>query len=338
MARVVAQRLRVRDFLAVATAGLVIDVAVLNRTTLEAASGSIVRADHEWLVLAAVLTVLIWVAGTVTQLGSMPARPPVWRLFAVQVAASFANHLLPAGSGGMAVNVRFLERHGMSRGNAVGAVTLNALAGAVMHLALLVVAILAAPTAVHSTEQQLRSQGIVRRLPVDLTSPSNQLWLIVAGAVLGVAVVAVVLGRRSRPARWLGAQCRAVRGRVAAEVAVLVEVVRDPARAAKLWLGSLAVPLLHCLVLVAVLRSLDNRAPTATLVIVYLVASSLAALLPSPGGLGALDLALLAGLVAVGLPSPTAAGAVLAYRLLTVWLPLVPSAVVFATLVRRRVI
>ena len=338
MARVVAQRLRARSCLAVAIAGLVVVVALMNRATLKEASSSIVRADDEWLLVAALMTVMIWVAGTVTQLGSMPAKPPVWRLFAVQVAASFANHLLPAGSGGMAGNVRFLERHGMSRGSAVGAVTLNALAGAVTHLALLVVAVIAAPTAVHSIEQQLRSQGIARRLPMNLSASGHRGWLIAIGAVLVAAVATLILSRRSRPVRWLGARLRDGWRRVVAELAVLVEVVRDPARAAKLWLGSLAIPLLHCLVLVAVLRSLGNPVPLLTLVVVYLVASALAALLPSPGGIGALDLALLAGLVEIGLPSPTAAGAVLAYRLLTVWLPLVPSGLVFATLVRRRVI
>jgi len=66
--------------------------------------------------------------------------------------------------------------------------------------------------------------------------------------------------------------------------------------------------------------------------------SSVSALVPSPGGFGALDVALVAGLVAVGTPSATALATVLAYRLLTVWLPLVPGACVLAVLLRRRVI
>ena len=70
----------------------------------------------------------------------------------------------------------------------------------------------------------------------------------------------------------------------------------------------------------------------------YLVASSVSALVPSPGGFGALDVALVAGLVAVGTPSATALATVLAYRLLTVWVPLVPGACVLAVLLRRRVI
>ena len=63
----------------------------------------------------------------------------------MQVAATFANHVLPGGSGGLAVNVRFLRRYGLSRGDAVGAVALNMLAGRVTHTALLLVALVAAP-------------------------------------------------------------------------------------------------------------------------------------------------------------------------------------------------
>ena len=65
-------------------------------------------------------------------------------------------------------------------------------------------------------------------------------------------------------------------------------------------------------------------------------ASSAAALLPTPGGLGSLDAALALALTAGGAPGVAAASAVLGYRLLTVWLPLLPGLLVLALLVRRR--
>jgi hypothetical protein len=56
-----------------------------------------------------------------------------------------------------------------------------------------------------------------------------------------------------------------------------------------------------------------------------LIASSMSALLPSPGGFGSLDIALVAALVPVGAPATAALATVLAYRLLTVWLALLPG-------------
>jgi uncharacterized protein (TIRG00374 family) len=87
-----------------------------------------------------------------------------------------------------------------------------------------------------------------------------------------------------------------------------------------------------------VLRSLGGTVPVLEVSVAYLIASSVSALLPSPGGFGALDIALVAALVAVGAPAAAALATVLAYRLLTVWLPLLPGACVLAVLLHRKMI
>ena len=109
-------------------------------------------------------------------------------------------------------------------------------------------------------------------------------------------------------------------------------------RAVLLWVGSVTSPILHAIILIAVFKSLATGVPALTLAMVYLVASAVSALVPSPGGFGALDVALVAGMVAVGAPSATAVAVVLGYRLVTVWAPLVPGALVFAFLLRRQLI
>jgi uncharacterized membrane protein YbhN (UPF0104 family) len=307
----------VRNGLAVAVTVALIVLLVRKRAMIDAGSDSVARADLPWLALAAVGTVLLWTAGTVSQLGSVPVRLPVRRLFAVQVAAGFANHVLPAGCGGMAVNIRFLHRHGLSRGAAIGAVGLNLLAGTVTHTALLAVAVLLAPASLTAAY----SRG-------GPGAPPGPWPLLVALALPLAGVLAWAVRRWWRPAaRHLREQ-----------LSVLGIVLRTPARAAQLWLGSLAVPILHCLTLYAVLRSLGGTVPLVPVALAYLVASAIAAVLPSPGGFGALDVTLVGGLVAVGTPAAVALAAVLAYRLLTVWAPLLPGACVLAVLVRRRVI
>ncbi|MGW5640135.1 lysylphosphatidylglycerol synthase domain-containing protein, partial [Streptomyces sp. NPDC003832] len=70
--------------------------------------------------------------------------------------------------------------------------------------------------------------------------------------------------------------------------------------------------------------------------LLYLAASSAAALLPTPGGLGSLDAVLALALTAAGAPATAAASAVIGYRLLTVWLPLLPGLLVLAALIRRK--
>jgi uncharacterized membrane protein YbhN (UPF0104 family) len=71
--------------------------------------------------------------------------------------------------------------------------------------------------------------------------------------------------------------------------------------------------------------------------LLYFAASCAAALLPTPAGLGSLDAALAFALTAAGgAPAAAAASVVLGYRLLTVWLPLLPGLLVLALLVRRK--
>jgi uncharacterized membrane protein YbhN (UPF0104 family) len=58
---------------------------------------------------------------------------------------------------------------------------------------------------------------------------------------------------------------------------------------------------------------------------VYLAGTAVAAGTPTPGNLGAVEVALSTGLLAIGIPSGAAVGAVLIYRLLTFCLPLLPG-------------
>jgi uncharacterized membrane protein YbhN (UPF0104 family) len=141
-----------------------------------------------------------------------------------------------------------------------------------------------------------------------------------------VVVTAVVLLR--------GPLRRALRA-VLADVRAVHEV---PARAAALWGGSLAFAALHATVVVAVAQALELPLPPAQVALAYLAASSAAVLLPTPGGIGSLDAALAMALRLAGAPGSAAASAVLGYRLLTVWLPLVPGLLALGVLARRKVL
>jgi uncharacterized membrane protein YbhN (UPF0104 family) len=339
-AAVTAQRSALaRTLISLAVVAAVVVLGVMNRSTLLSGLQSLARADGEWLTVAAVAAAAIWVAGTVTQLGSSPVRPPVARLFAVQVAGSFINQLLPAGVGGMAVNVRFLQRHGLSRGAAMASVGLNSLATAITHVLLLVAAVALAPSVLQVPSSLHLGQAAVRL--TGLAAGLGRGWPLAAVGAAVVAAAGLLVVTRGRPGPLLRRLCTAAWGllrRVGAEVRGLAAVLRDPVRAVQLWLGASANNLLHALILFALLRAIASPAPVMAVVVSYLAASALATVVPSPGGIGALDVTLVAGLVAVGAPAPSAVAAVLGYRLVTVWVPLVPGAVVFAELLRRRVI
>ena len=57
----------------------------------------------------------------------------------------------------------------------------------------------------------------------------------------------------------------------------------------------------------------------------YLGSSMIAAAAPTPGGLGAMEAALVAGFTAIGMDGALAVATVLSYRLATYWLPILPG-------------
>jgi uncharacterized protein (TIRG00374 family) len=59
--------------------------------------------------------------------------------------------------------------------------------------------------------------------------------------------------------------------------------------------------------------------------LVYLGGAVVSAASPTPGGLGAMEAALVAGLTHIGIGDGKAVASVLTFRLLTYWLPILPG-------------
>jgi glycosyltransferase 2 family protein len=73
-------------------------------------------------------------------------------------------------------------------------------------------------------------------------------------------------------------------------------------------------------------------------VFAFLAAGTAVGAVPAPGGIGPVDAALVFAMVAYGSPMGLATATVIGYRVLTVWLPLLPGTLVLATLVHRKML
>ncbi|MFD7134656.1 YbhN family protein [Streptomyces sp. NPDC059894] len=290
-------------------------VAVRHRSVLAEGLAQLRTAEWPWLLAAAGATCLTWVAAAVTRQGAVVQRLPALRLLATQFAAGAANHLLPTGLGASAVNLRFMAVCGVPLARSSAALALYLLAEGVARVGLLAALLLAFPGA-------LRLGPL---LPAGALGP----LLAVLGAAALVAAGTLVLVRRLRSAvcaflRTALGEARSVHAR--------------PARALALWGGSLAFPALQAAGLAAVGRSLGLPVPATHMAVAYLAATVAVALVPTPGGIGSVEAALVVALVAVGGPAAVATAVVLAFRIVTVWLPLLPGALTLGALVRLKVI
>ena len=115
----------------------------------------------------------------------------------------------------------------------------------------------------------------------------------------------------------------------------LTGIAADPAKLTLGVVGMLGLPLIQIVGLALSLHALGGDLPFAQLGAAFMAARLLANAAPVPGGLGALEAGLIAGLTALGVPAGPATSAVLVYRLLTFWLN-VPLGAVALGFVQRR--
>src|SRR6202042_2880967 len=101
----------------------------------------------------------------------------------------------------------------------------------------------------------------------------------------------------------------------------LLDVAQQPAKLAEGIGGALLLTSAYLLCLDASVKALGGNVPLVSVAVVYLTGNAIGSVVPTPGGLGAVEAALSAGLAAAGLPGTAAVSAVLLFRTLTFWLP-----------------
>ena len=111
-------------------------------------------------------------------------RLPFWPTVLTQCASSFINRVSPANVGGMALNVRFLQKCGVEPSAGVAGVGVNALAGAIVHAVLLVIFFSLAG----------RGLGRVARSPVRLTLLFGGSALVTLSYIGGLVVSVAAFG------------------------------------------------------------------------------------------------------------------------------------------------
>jgi uncharacterized membrane protein YbhN (UPF0104 family)/tRNA A-37 threonylcarbamoyl transferase component Bud32/membrane-associated phospholipid phosphatase len=299
----------------VAAGGLAAYLLLPEFASLTEVRSVIAHADKGWLAVTAASGMLAVVASSWTILGAARDPLPVGRTVAVQVGAAFTGRTTVGALGYYAINLAFLQRLGLPRSDAVSVLVLNRAATVVVTGIATLIGLLV----------------IGRAVPIG--SVSIPWWAPVAlGAVIVVAVAFLVSPYgRDRVWRRLMTMLRKV-------LAATGPTLRQPVRAAQLIGGETVFLALSAAGIVATLSALGAHYSVVAVVAVFIVASTVGQLLPTPGGLGAVEGALVAGLTAIGIPTPTAIAATLVARVLTFWLPVVPGIVAFRLLQHHGVI
>ena len=311
--------MRRRALQAIAALGVLVAVFLLA-PGLGEVRDRLADGSPAWLALAALLEGLSF-ASYVVMFGPIFCTGLTWRR-SWQIGGSelAMGSLIPAsGAGGLALGAWVLHRGGMDgRRIARRSVAFFLIKSGVNFLAVAVL-------------------GTVMAL--GLFGPELSLWLTaVPAAVAALVLGAVVAIPRLGPGRAPGPEAsRARRGLSAARRAVIdgtaeaLQILRSGNR--RVLAGSFGYWAFDNAVLWATFHAFGLSPPLTVVLMGYLI-GQLGGLLPIPGGIGGIDGGLIGTLIVYGAPAAGTAAAVLGYRVILFWLPLIAGGIAFAALRR----
>ncbi|MCG7204589.1 lysylphosphatidylglycerol synthase domain-containing protein [Streptomyces arenae] len=272
------------------------------------------QAQWGWVIAAVAFSALSYAAAAMALLGFVPERVPFVRTVAAQVAGSFVKIVAPAAVGGVALNTRFLQRAGVRPGGAVASVGASQLFGLGCHILML-----------------LSFGYLTGTEKTPSLSPSRT---VIAG-LLTVAVLVLVVTSVPFLRKFVVTRVRSL---FAGVVPRMLDVLQRPQKLVTGIGGMLLLTACFVMCLDASIRAFGDQSTSlsiASVAVVFLAGNALGSAAPTPGGVGAVEATLTVGLIAVGLPKEVAAPAVLLYRLLTLWLPVLPGWLAFNHLTRK---
>jgi len=268
-------------------------------STVPAFFSELRTANWWWALLGLAVSALTYVGAAAALWACASGSVSFRNLTIMQVANTFAATTTPAGVGGLALSTRFLQKGGLGALRATAAVALQQSVQVITHVGLLIFFSVVAGTSANLSH----------------FVPKTTVLYLIGGVALGIVGVFTFVPKLRR---WLGTE---LRPRVKELGGELAELAREPKRLAIIVAGCAATTLGAALALWASVGAFGGGTTFVTVTVVTMIGGTLASAAPTPGGVGAVEAALIGGLAAFGVPAAVAVPSVLLYRVLTCWLP-----------------
>ncbi|MFD7902472.1 MULTISPECIES: flippase-like domain-containing protein [unclassified Kitasatospora] len=285
--------------------------AYLALTTIKPAQLKLSQMDWAWAAAALVAAAFSYVAAAMSLTGFVPEKLPFRRTVAAQLAGSFVKLVAPAAIGGIALNTRYLQKAGIRSGQAVASVGASQLAGLAGHLLLLF------------------SFGLITGSQTngDLSASRAVIIGVLTAAVLALVVAAVAPLRRFVLGR--------LRSLFFGVVPRMLDLMQTPSKLVTGFGGILLLTLSFTACLDASVQAFGGSVSFSAVAVVFLTANAAGSAIPTPGGIGPVEVALIGALTVADVSPAVATPAVFLYRALTFWLPVLPGWIAYNVLQRK---
>jgi uncharacterized membrane protein YbhN (UPF0104 family) len=307
------QRIKPRTLVMIVV-GTIAGYVLLSQLTSVDLATLFSTAQWSWVAAALGFSLITYAGAAWSLSGFVPEKLSFGKTVLAQVAGDFATLVSPPTLGAIAINVRFLQKSGLHPALAAASVGVSQVAAFATHILLLL------------------GFGIAAGTQADFTF-DPPVWAVVgvtAVAVILLALLAVPAVRREISKRT-GPLIKEVIPR-------LVTIAQRPGKLLEGIGGILLLNIAYIAVLYSCVTAFDGNLNIAVVAVVYLAGATIGQAAPTPGGLGAVEAALAAGLTAAGLDAGLAVSAVLLFRLVTFWLPTIPGYWSFTYLTKKNLL
>lgn len=287
-------------------------VGQLSTVNLLGALGS---TNLAWFAVAIVGSAITYIGAATSILAFVPKRISLLRCIFVQLATSFVGVAMPPTVGHVALNARFLHREQLDEGSITAALALTQVVNVLTTIVVLLVIGL------------LTGSGISRFH----IQPSADVLLALAASTGLVAILMAIPVTRGIITHRVWPRLQAVWPR-------LLEALSQPLRLAAGVGGNLLLVFGYGVAFIASIQALGGHPPLLPAAAVFLAGNAVGSAAPTPGGIGAVEAVLSAGLTALGIPAHQAIPAVLVFRVATFWLPIPIGWASFVMLQRREIL
>ncbi len=256
------------------------------------------NARWEWAVATAGFAAVTFLGASIALSGAVSGPLRLHRTYMTQLAVAFSGLVAPAAIGNIALNTRYLQKTGLKPAVAAASVGVAQVAQFCSYFVLLVVAGVLAGTGPRASFT-----------PPPLLVAAIPIVLVLVLGLLAVPKIRALITGRVLP------QLRTV-------IPQVLSVLQHPEKLSRLLGGALVLDVSFVAAMVCATKAFGADAPIAAVAVVYFAGAIIGSAVPTPGGLGGIEAAMSAGLVAIGVDAGTAVSSVLLYRLATYWLPI----------------
>ncbi|NMR19995.1 flippase-like domain-containing protein [Cellulomonas fimi] len=271
-------------------------IVIVTTINVNEVTTALATSDWRWSVVAFGLGLLTFLGAALAFVAFSPVELGLWRATLVQTAGAFVALATPAGIGPAALNLRMLTRRGVSASLAVATVALVQVSQFVVTIVLL---LLLSVVSGSTNAAQF--------------APSPELLVVIG--VVAVLVAAALLIPVVR--QWVLSKTLPT---VRQTWPRLVEVVGHPWRVALALGGNVIMTMGYVLAFEASLAAFGQELSLVQVALVYLIGNAAGAAVPTPGGIGTIEIALITGLTAAGLNPGVATSVAILFRVVTYWL------------------